>query len=222
MVFAAFLLLCPLPQIADKAPVVPVQFAAVSSVSEKNSSLSRELPSTPQPKVKTDAEAASDPNSSANASKDSTTAPSAAPANSNVSVTTNSSLSSEAILPGTPAFQPAPLKLATSHPYEDPRDRRVWYALVITSHGAAALDAWSTRRALSNNDGTESNPLLRPFAHSSMMYAATQVTPLLMDYVGKRMMVSRHPLLRKTWWLPQSLGTAMSLSAGVHNVGVVR
>ena len=211
MVFAAFLLLCPLPQIADKAPVVPVQFAAVSSVSEKDSSLSRELPSTPQPKVKTDAEAASDPNSSANASKDST-----------VSATTNSSLSSEAILPGTPAFQPAPLKLATSHPYEDPRDRKVWYALVITSHGAAALDAWSTRRALSNNDGTESNPLLRPFAHSGMMYAATQVTPLLMDYVGKRMMVSRHPLLRKTWWLPQSLGTAMSLSAGVHNVGVVR
>lgn len=224
MVFASLLLLCLLPQMAGKA-AVPAQFAAVSSASEKDSSLSRELPSTPQPKAKIGAGEAAEANSSAapsaNSATNSTAAPSPAAANSNDSATTDSSLSPEPILPGTPAFQPVALKLATTHPYENARDRKIWYALAITSHSAAALDAWSTRRALSNNDGTEGNLLLRPFAHSNMMYAATQMSPLLMDYLGKRMMVSRHPLLRKTWWLPQTLGATMSFSAGVHNIGVV-
>ena len=56
---------------------------------------------------------------------------------------------------------------------------------------ARLLGAWSTRRALSGNYGTESDPLMRPFAHSGTVYAATQVTPLLMDMIGKRAMVSR-------------------------------
>lgn len=199
---------------ADKAPAVPVQIAAVFSVSEKNSSLARELPPVPQPKVKTDAEENAAASSSADSATNSTTAPTPG---ANAAIT-NSSLSPEPILPG---FQPAPVKSAATQPYESERDRKLWYALVITSHSAAVLDAWSTRRALSNDVGSESNPLLRPFAHSGMMYAATQVSPLIMDYLGKRMMVSRHPLLRKTWWLPQAFGTTMSFSAGVHNIGVV-
>jgi hypothetical protein len=32
------------------------------------------------------------------------------------------------------------------------------------------------------------------------------------------MMVSEHPLLRRVWWLPQSLGTAASLASGAHNL----
>jgi hypothetical protein len=39
-----------------------------------------------------------------------------------------------------------------------------------------------------------------------------------MDFLGHRMMTSRHRLLRKMWWLPQSAGTAVSFASGVHNV----
>ena len=53
------------------------------------------------------------------------------------------------------------------------------------------------------------------------MYAATQVSPLVMDYIGKRMMVSQHKWMRRMWWLPQSAGTGLSLYAGVHNVRMV-
>jgi hypothetical protein len=117
-----------------------------------------------------------------------------------------------ALRPGKPAFHPEGVS---------ERQKKVWYALTFASSGAAGFDAWSTRRAISGGYGTESNPLLRPFAHSNAMYAATQVSPLVLDYVGRKMMTSRHPLLRRMWWLPQSAGTGMSLFAGVHNVGVV-
>jgi hypothetical protein len=53
------------------------------------------------------------------------------------------------------------------------------------------------------------------------MYVATQVSPAFMDYLGRRMMVSRHRWMRKMWWLPQTVGMGMSLAAGAHNVGVV-
>jgi len=46
---------------------------------------------------------------------------------------------------------------------------------------------------------------------------AVQASPALMDYLGHRMMTSRHPWLRRMWWLPQSAGTALSLGSGVHN-----
>ena len=68
---------------------------------------------------------------------------------------------------------------------------------------------------------TEANPLLRPFSHSGAMYAATQVSPLVMDFIGKRMMVSEHKWIRNMWWLPQSAGTSVSLFAGVHNTRLV-
>jgi hypothetical protein len=53
------------------------------------------------------------------------------------------------------------------------------------------------------------------------MYAATQVSPLVMDFIGKRMMVSEHKWIRNMWWLPQSAGTSVSLFAGVHNTRLV-
>ena len=136
-------------------------------------------------------------------------------------IVSESSLLPQPIAPASPAFQPSPLKPAISHPHESEREKKIWYALAITSSGAATLDAWSTRRALSRNDGTEANPLLRPFAHSGMLYAATQVSPFLMDYIGKRMMVSRYRMVRRVWWVPQSAGTGVSLFAGVHNIGIV-
>jgi hypothetical protein len=106
-------------------------------------------------------------------------------------------------------------------PVESPRQRKIWYALMVTGHSAAAFDAWSTRRAVSGGYGTESDPLMRPFAHSGAMYAATQVSPAVMDYLGHRMMVSNHGLLRRFWWLPQVAGASFSFGAGIHNYRVV-
>ena len=117
---------------------------------------------------------------------------------------------------------PAPVKSAGTRQYEaSANQRRLWYALAVTGHGAAVFDAWSTRRAISQGYGTEGNPLLRPFSHSGAMYVATQVSPAVMDFVGKRMMVSRHPLVRRMWWVPQLAGSGASLAAGVHNMALV-
>ena len=70
--------------------------------------------------------------------------------------------------------------------------------------------------------GLEANPFLRPFANSNAIYAATQVSPAAMDYLGKRMMVSQHGWVRKIWWLPQTAGASISFVCGTHNLGLVR
>lgn len=137
--------------------------------------------------------------------------------------------------PGAGEFQPAtpaaaarpagfafePVKPVSEMAYESATKKRIWFGLMAAGHAGAALDAWSTRRALSGNYGTEADPLMRPFAHSWTLYAATQVLPTVMDYVGKYAMRSEHPLVRKMWWVPQSVSAAMSFQAGVHNIGVV-
>ena len=97
----------------------------------------------------------------------------------------------------------------------------MWYGLMAVSHAGAAFDAWSTRRAISGGYGQEANPFLKPFANSNAIYAATQVSPAVMDYLGKRMMTSSNPGIRKLWWVPQVLGSGMSFAAGAHNVSVV-
>jgi len=88
-------------------------------------------------------------------------------------------------------------------------------------HGSAAFDAWTTRRAISGGYGVEGDPLMRPFAHSGAIYAATQISPAVMDYLGHRMMTSHHELMRRFWWFPQAAGAGVSLSAGFHNYLVV-
>ena len=123
-----------------------------------------------------------------------------------------------------PAIQPvlsSPVKPAATEPYETPRQRGFWYGLMAVSHGAAAFDAWTTRRAVSGGYGVEGDPLQRPFAHSGAIYATTQVTPLIMDYLGRRMMRSSHPWMRKAWWVPQAASASVSLGAGIHNYNVV-
>jgi len=97
----------------------------------------------------------------------------------------------------------------------------MWYGLMAVSHAGAAFDAWSTRRAISGGYGQEANPFLKPFANSNAIYAATQVSPAVMDYLGKRMMTSQNPWVRKLWWFPQVAGTGMSFAAGAHNMSVV-
>jgi hypothetical protein len=183
---------------------------AVSKVSEE-SSLSDSLPSAPEPKIKAD--------------------------NADSGGDVASAINSAGLVPGSlgPAIEPgytpgkpvapamsiAPVKPFIGRPYETATQRKLWYALSFTGSGAAAFDAWSTRRAISQGYGVEGNPLLRPFSHSHALYAATQVSPLVMDYLGKRLMVSQHSMLRKMWWLPQAAGSTISLSAAVHNVGLV-
>jgi hypothetical protein len=123
-----------------------------------------------------------------------------------------------------PAIQPSSnpfLRTAGEAALESPRDRGIWYGLMAVSHGAAAFDAYSTRRAISGNYGVEGNPLLRPFSHSSAIYAATQVSPAIMDYMGHRMLRSHHTLIRRFWWLPQTAGGSLSLGAGIHNYRLV-
>jgi hypothetical protein len=119
-------------------------------------------------------------------------------------------------------FSNSALKPAMERPLPTPRQQKLWYTFLAVGHSAAAFDAYSTRRALSGNYGTEGNPLLRPFAHSNAMYAATQVSPAVMDYVGRRMMTSSHPALRKFWWVPQVAGAGFSFGAGMHNYALTQ
>ena len=114
-----------------------------------------------------------------------------------------------------------PVRPVRTRPYETPRQRKMWYALTIAGSSGAAFDAWSTHRAVTGGYGQEANPFLRPFAKSNAIYAATQVSPAVMDFVGKRMMVSQNPSIRKLWWLPQVLGTGMSFFSAAHNVSIV-
>jgi hypothetical protein len=123
-------------------------------------------------------------------------------------------------------FSPAPAAFISSTPtpgntpQQEKRRKQLWIGLGIAEHSAAAFDAWTTRRVVSSGDGQELNPLLRPFAGNASLYAAIQVTPLVLDFVSRRMMSSHREWERRTWWVPQGLSTAMSLAAGVHNLGV--
>jgi hypothetical protein len=103
---------------------------------------------------------------------------------------------------------------------EERRKQRIWMGLGIASHSAATFDAWSTRHALTTTGAQELNPLLKPFAGNASLYVAIQVGPAVMDYVGRKMMYSRHTWVRRMWWVPQSASFASSLFCGVHNLGV--
>jgi hypothetical protein len=125
-----------------------------------------------------------------------------------------------ALLTSTNTFE-APIKPATLTAHrETVANRRLWYGLLAAGHSAAVWDAYSTRRVMSRNLGTERNPLLRPFANSNSLYFAVQASPLLMDFLGRKMMTSEHPWVRHMWWLPQSTGTAASLLSGIHNLHI--
>ena len=103
---------------------------------------------------------------------------------------------------------------------EQRRKTRMWVGLGIAEHSAATFDAWTTRRAITNYGAQELNPFLKPFAGNASLYAAIQVSPAVMDFVGKKMMSSNHSWVRKMWWVPQSASFASSLLCGAHNLGV--
>jgi hypothetical protein len=127
-------------------------------------------------------------------------------------------VSRDAIEPHPTAPSIAAVNQVVAHRREQ---RRLWYVLSFAGSGAAAFDAWSTRRAITLGYGVEANPTLRPFANSGALYGATQVSPLVMDFIGKRMMRSRYSLMRKIWWLPQAAGSSVSTAVAVHSVRLV-
>jgi hypothetical protein len=144
-------------------------------------------------------------------------------------VATTAAPSAPAANPGSPvAIEPAPIVRTYRPTYgapikavSDRRQNREWLALSIAAHSAAGFDAWSTRRVISSvPNAQEMNPFLRPFAGNASMYAAVQVAPTILDYLSRRMMHSRHDFLRNTWWLPQAVSAVVSVSSGVHNLGV--
>ena|SRR5579883_2465573 len=114
----------------------------------------------------------------------------------------------------------AAMPLSPGDLYDSPHrlPRRKWLVLSLAEHSAAGFDAWSTRRDISSGLYQERNPLLRPFAANASIYVAIQAAPLAFDYLSRRMMASHHPLLRRAWWLPQALSTAVSLGSGAYNV----
>lgn len=101
---------------------------------------------------------------------------------------------------------------------ENRRKQMAWRGLAIASSGAATFDAWSTRRAITNSGAQELNPLLKPFAGNSSLYAAIQVAPVLLDLAGKKMMYSKHSWMRRAWWVPQSASFVSSMFCGAHNL----
>ena len=97
--------------------------------------------------------------------------------------------------------------------------RRQWLALALLQHGAAAFDAYSTRQAVGHG-AVEDNPILRPFASSPAIYAATQVAPLLFDLMARHMQRSEYPLFRRFWWMPQTVSAGLSIFSGFHNLSI--
>ena len=208
MMFAALLLLSPLPMLGNvdlpvSNPTAPTAIAA-------------QLPDTTSPAVAPKEFTA--PKSSTPVSRSEASVPSMPQPKANSGA--DPSFADPAV-PEPRPFPFQPVKQAISHHYNNRNEKITWYSLMIATHAGAVLDAWSTRRALSRNYGREGDPLMRPFAHSGTIYVATQVTPLLMDIIGRRAMMSERPWVHKLWWVPQSAMAGVSFEAGIHNIGVV-
>jgi hypothetical protein len=99
--------------------------------------------------------------------------------------------------------------------------RKAWWTLAVTEHSAAFFDAYSTRRAISRG-AVEDDPMMRPFANSGAIYAAIQLGPAILDFVSYRMQHSENGIVRRIWWVPQSLATSTYLLSAVHNMGVAK
>jgi hypothetical protein len=114
--------------------------------------------------------------------------------------------------------EPLPDKPVRVIPAETP-PRRTWLLLSIAQHSAATFDAYSTRAAVANG-ATEADPFMRPFALSPGIYAAIQVTPVILDFAARRMERSQISIVRRSWWIPQTVSTGVYLFSGVHNMRI--
>jgi hypothetical protein len=115
-----------------------------------------------------------------------------------------------------PESESAPLRTIS---VESLPSRRQWIALSIAQHAAAAFDAYTTRDAISRG-AVEQDPLMRPFANSSGIYAAIQACPVALDFAARHMQRSDNNFIRRTWWVPQTISMGMFLFSGAHNLRV--
>jgi hypothetical protein len=113
--------------------------------------------------------------------------------------------------------EPQPATAMNLVPAESAPSRRPWLILSAVQHSAAAFDAYSTRRAITRG-AIETDPLMRPFAHSPAVYAAIQLGPAMLDIVARRMQRSRNNLWRHARWVPQSASTGAFLFSGIHDL----
>jgi hypothetical protein len=97
---------------------------------------------------------------------------------------------------------------------------RSWFIMTAVQHSTATFDAWSTRYSITSGRGHELNPLMKPFAGSSAIYGMIQLAPMATDYLGRRLMNSKHPTLRKLWWVPQAAGSAGFMISSINNIRV--
>lgn len=157
------------------------------------------------------------------------------PAKGNTSVVTSPSMSmpvaSATVLDDIAHIQPvhpvlaapaafAPVKLKPLPPEVTARQKHTWLALTVVQHSASTFDAWSTRYSITSGHAHELDPLMKPFSGSAAIYGAIQVAPAATDFLGRRLMHSSSPKLRKLWWLPQTAGTIGFIVSGLNNVGV--
>ena len=127
----------------------------------------------------------------------------------------NPNVPSDNILPGSKVLpdKPAPRGNFITRPFYDKKVR----LLAEINAGAAVMDDIASRKVIENG-GYERNPLMRPFVHNSGTLAAESAGEVwLMAFLGDRMKHSSHPLLRKTWWLPQTLNFSAKVSGGIYN-----
>ena len=100
----------------------------------------------------------------------------------------------------------------------DHRTRTMWLGLSIAEHSGAAFDAWTTRRALSQYNARELDPLLRPVAGNALLYVAVQIGPTIFDLLSRHMMTSKHEWIRRNWWILQAASAAGSFGSGALNL----
>jgi hypothetical protein len=113
-----------------------------------------------------------------------------------------------------------PVKPTRKREFPIPFAPRSWLVMTAIQHSVATFDAWSTRRSISSGRGHELNPLMKPFAGSGAIYGAIQLAPFASDYLARRLMSSKHPTLRKLWWVPQAAGSAGFVLSGINNLRI--
>jgi hypothetical protein len=128
-------------------------------------------------------------------------------------------LSAEAkTAPDAPALKAVPDKPEPQHnflirPFYDKQVR----LLAEVNAAGAVMDDVSSRLVIEQG-GYEKNPLMRPFVHNSGTLAAESVVEVwAMAYLGNWMKHSHHAVLRKTWWLPQTVNFSAKISGGIYN-----
>lgn len=109
--------------------------------------------------------------------------------------------------------QPAPQGNFLTRPFYDKKVR----LFAEINAGAAVWDDVASRKIIEGG-GYERNPLMRPFVHNSGTLAAESVAEVwLMAFFADRMKHSSHALIRKTWWLPQTLNISAKITGGIYN-----